>query len=81
MFENLAKLAALRMPLNSLRFNGLFSKSTVPGRKAVPKGRPGTPARIAHFNWRAKTPQGGPRPAWTYRGARRNMMKMKRRAA
>lgn len=60
-------------------FNLLFAKSTTNGRKAVPKGRLGVPAQIDHFNWSRHSERGTGRPAWTYRGARRNTMK--RRAA
>lgn len=60
-------------------FNAAFAKSTTRGRKAAPKGRPGVPARIEHFNWRRYSERYAGRPAWTYRGARRNAMK--RRAA
>ena len=74
MFGSLLNLAPVR-----IAFNSLFGKSTVPGRKAVPRGRPGVPARIEHFNWRRHSKREGGRPAWTYRGARRNAMK--RRAA
>lgn len=61
------------------RFPLLFAKSTVRGRKMVRRGLPGVPAQIRHFNWRAHAEPGKGRPAWTYRGARRNAMK--RRAA
>ncbi|MCA0404887.1 MAG: hypothetical protein LCH39_01880 [Proteobacteria bacterium] len=79
MFGRFLDLAPVRLALNSLSFNRLFGKSMVPGRKAVPRGRPGVPAKIDHFNWRRHSTRGGGRPALTYRGARRNAMK--RRAA
>lgn len=38
--------------------------------------QPGTPAKIEHMtsrHWRSR--ERGPRPAWSYRGARRNALK------
>lgn len=74
----LMRLVGVSRMMPSL-FPHLFAKSTTRGRKAVPKGRPGVPAKIDHFNWRLHSERGTGRPAWTYRGARRNAMK--RRAA
>ncbi len=58
-------------------FHALFGKSTVPGRKAARVNRqPGTLLPSSHhFNWRAHSLPRFGRPAWTYRGARRNAMK------
>lgn len=72
-------MRAVFIPAVRAAFNLLFAKSSIPGRKASPKGRPGVPAKIEHFNWRRYSERNAGRPAWTYRGARRNAMK--RRAA
>ena len=67
-------MRAVFIPAVMAGFNLLFAKSNVPGRKAAPKGRPGVPAKIEHFDWRktARGYYGAGRPAWSYRGARRN---------
>lgn len=63
-------------------FHARFGKSTVPGRKAARVNRHiGTPLpQSHHFNWWDFCGDKAGRPAWTYRGARRNAMKNTRKA-
>ena len=63
--------------ISPLSFHRLFAKPTVPGRKAPRQNRrAGTPVPSSHhFNWQDFCGYRSGRPAWTYRGARRNAMK------